>query len=299
MKYTKQPLSFDEQVNLLRGRGLTVEDTDRARNYLSNISYYRLSAYMLPFQYKDESAEHKFRAGTTFDDVLDLYLFDRELRLLVFDVIERLEIAFRAQLIYCYSTVHDAWWFEDPLHYTNNFFYSKNLARIDEEIERSGEVFIDHFKIKYDAAQRPPAWMTFEVVSMGLLSKLYRNLSMSDSKKAIARHFHLPTPYILESWMQSITYVRNVCAHHSRLWNRVLTLKPQLPKNTRNPFLGNRDINPNKLYAFLSCCLYLLKVINPKTNFGTHFRQLLKTYPTVNLKAMGFPENWEQEVLWQ
>ena len=117
--------------------------------------------------------------------------------------------------------------------------------------------------------------MTFEVFSMGLLSKIFRNLENSTAKKGIAKHFNLPNPYILESWMHSMTYVRNLCAHHSRLWNRTLTLKPQLLKKPKNPWLSSNNINPNKLFAFLSCSLYLLRVINqpehPNRNTSVNF----------------------------
>lgn len=219
--------------------------------------------------------------------------------LLVFDIIERVEIAFRTQIIYRYSSAHGAWWYEDPGFYSNNYFYSKNLAKIDEEIDRSNEVFIEHFRNKYSSPERPPAWMTFEVISMGLLSKMYKNLAMTSSKKEIAKHFKVPTPYVLESWMHSLTYVRNICAHHSRLWNRTLTLKPQLLKRSKNTWLSQTDINPNKLYAFLSCCLYLLKTINPNTRFAAHFKDLLAKYPHTNLNAMGFDRKWEEEKLWE
>jgi abortive infection bacteriophage resistance protein len=298
MKYSKPALSISKQVDLLESRGLKVIDKDKAEYYLSNISYYRFSAYLLPFQHRNPN-QHKFNGSVTFEKILDLYLFDRELRLLVFDIIERLEIAFRTQIIYQYSHEYGAWWYEDPTHFTNNYQYSRNLAKVDEEIERSSEVFIDHYKSKYTTPQRPPAWMTFEVISMGLLSKVFRNLKNSSAKKEIAKHFMLPNPYILESWMHSITYVRNLCAHHSRLWNRTLTLKPQLLRNSKNVWLSNNNINPNKLFAFLSCSLYLLKVVNPKTRTGKHFRELLNKYPKVNVRAMGFPSNWEKEELWK
>lgn len=298
MKYSKPALSIPQQIKLLESRGLVVEDKSRAESYLSNISYYRFSAYLLPFQNRT-FADHRYNNGVSFDKVLNLYLFDRELRLLVFDIIERLEIAFRTQIIYQYSNEFGAWWYEDPKHFINNYHYSRNLARIDEEIERSSEVFIEHYKNKYTSPQRPPAWMTYEIISMGLLSKVFRNLQITDAKKRIAHHFQLPTPYILESWMHSLTYVRNLCAHHSRLWNRTLTLKPQLLRKPKNIWLSSNDVNPNKLFAFLSCSLYLLKVINPNTRTGTHFRELLQKYPDINVNAMGFPGNWEKEELWK
>jgi abortive infection bacteriophage resistance protein len=107
-----------------------------------------------------------------------------------------------------------------------------------------------------------------------------------------------PSPYVLESWMQSINYVRNICAHHSRLWNRTLTIRPELPQKTENGWLKNKDIDSAKLYAFLSCVVYLVKVINHKTRFGQHFRELIEKYPSVNLDSMGFHEEWRTEDLW-
>jgi abortive infection bacteriophage resistance protein len=146
MKYNKPPLNIDQQIQLLRKRGLIINDAEKVKSYLSNVSYYRLSAYALPFQLKDDKA-HKFIEHTSFDKILNLYLFDRELRLLILDVIERLEIAFRTQVIYNYSNKHGAWWYEDPKHFTNNFFYSKNLSKIDDEVERSGEVFMALYEL--------------------------------------------------------------------------------------------------------------------------------------------------------
>lgn len=296
MKYNKPSLSFDDQINLLENRGLIIPDKTKAKNYLSNISYYRLSAYMLPLR---QIGSEDFLPNTTFDDVLNLYLFDREFRLLVFDAIERLEIAFRTQIIYQYSLVDGAFWFENPIHFHNNYFYSKNLSKIDEEIDRSNEVFIDHFRLKYTNSNRPPAWMTLEVVSIGLLSKLYKNLKMSSSKKSLSNHFLLPNPYILESWLQSITYVRNIVAHHGRLWNRVLTVKPALIRNPKHNFPANISSNNTKIYPFICSILYLLKTINPNTNFVTHLKELFNKYPNVPQQSMGFPENWEKENFWQ
>ncbi|HEY0048118.1 MAG TPA: Abi family protein, partial [Pyrinomonadaceae bacterium] len=259
MRYAKPPLNLDGQIALLRSRGLLVSDVDKAKNYLSNISYYRLSAYMLPLK---EPGSDNFLPDTDFQDVLNLYLFDREFRILVFDAIERLEIAFRTQIIYHPSLVGGAFWFEDGTYFDDPYRQADHLQKIDDEVYRATEVFKDHFFSKYDEHARMPAWMTFEVVSLGLLSKIYRNLKMSSAKKDISKHFGLPQPYILESWMQSITYVRNVCAHHSRLWNRVLTLRPQRLKKPNNLWISDSPPN-DKMYYFLCCILYLLRSINP------------------------------------
>lgn len=298
MQFSKPPLSIQDQIDLLRARGLTINNETRAAKYLSNISYYRLSAYTLPFQ-KSHDANHAFENGATFEKVLNLYLFDRELRLIVFDAIERTEIAFRTQLINQYCFAHGAHWYEDPSHFHNNYLYSKSLQKLDDEIDRSGEVFIKHYRVKYTTPMRPPVWMSFEVASMGTLSKIYSDLKMSGAKKRISDHFMLGHPKVLVSWMHSMCYVRNICAHHSRLWNRVLTLKPLLLTNPRQRWLSNNNIQVNKLFAFLSCLLYLRKVVNPKTTFAHKIRQVLRRFPEIDPTKMGFPKGWENEPMWK
>ena len=140
--------------------------------------------------------------------------------------------------------------------------------------------------------------MSLEVSSMGLLSHIFKNLKMSSEKKAIGTHFGI-NPYILESWMQSITFVRNVCAHHGRLWNRVLTLQPTMPKHTQSTWLSNTQFDNTRLYGFLSAVLYLLKIIDPSSTFSQDFQQLLNQFPEMNSARLGFPKNWQQEILWQ
>lgn len=165
-------------------------------------------------------------------------------------------------------------------------------------MDRAKEVFKDHFFAKYDEHERMPIWMTSEVLSLGLLSKMYRNLNMSDGKKRIARHFGIRNPYVLESWMQSITYVRNICAHHSRLWNRILTNRPSYLESPTNLWITAEPDN-EKAYYFTCCILYLLRSINPQTRFVAHFKSLLVRYPNLNKQAMGFPDNWEAQLFWQ
>lgn len=160
----------------------------------------------------------RFESKTTFDEILDVYLFDRELRILVFDAIEKIEIAFRTQMIYQPSIGGGAFWFEDDSNFNDRNWMNEHLEQLDKEIDRSSEVFIDHFFKKYDEEKTPLAWMAFEVLSLGLLSKFYQNMRVSlKAKKEIANHFGISQPIVFQSWIRSITYVRNVCAHHSRL----------------------------------------------------------------------------------
>lgn len=295
MIYSKPFLSIEDQIKLLQSRGLVVQDIDKAKNYLSNISYYRLSAYMLPLKVHESD---DFLSGTTFEDVLSLYLFDREFRLLVFDLIERLEVAFRTQIIYHPAFGGGAFWYENDAYFNDVGTWHKNLEAIDLEVSRAREVFKDHFTSKYTAQNRMPAWMIFELTSLGSMSKIYKNLKMSQAKKDISTHFGVSNPYILESWMQSITYVRNICAHHSRLWNRILTIKPKVLSTPANQWISGSPPN-DKTYYFLCCGLYLLKAINPRTRFVNQLKMLLKRYPNLPMESMGFPNDWEDDKFWK
>ena len=297
MQFTKPPLTVDEQIELLESRGLLINDKDFARQKLSNINYYRLSAYMLPFQ-KPNNPNHEFKDDTSFENIVNLCAFDRAFRVLVFDIIERVEVALRTQIIYQFAMSKGGYWFEDSSLYHNRDNFSKNLDKLDDEIGRSNEVFIKHYKGKYTNPERPPAWMTLEVSSMGLLSQTFRNLKMSDEKKDIGKHFGIH-PFVLESWMQSLAFIRNVCAHHGRLWNRVLTLQPTMPSRTQNVWLSSIVFDNKRLYGFLSAMLYLLKTIDPNTTFSQDFKTLLSQFPEMNAFRLGFPHRWDSEALWQ
>ncbi len=306
--FEKPHLNIEEQIKLLSERGLIVDDKDRAKEFLSSISYYRLGYYFRDF-YSD-LGKTQFRDGITFEHVLRHYFFDRELRLLVFDAIERLEIAFRTQISYHYSLNKndEKWWYTNPKNFKNPERLKLDLSGIQREINRSKEPFIKAYLKNYDYPELPPSWITFEVVTMTSISKIFDNMKLSQEKKDITRHFHLTLPDILESWMRSISYVRNLCAHHSKLWNRTLILRPMIPRNPVgqwlkvNPLInkmdGEKQIELERIYVFLSCCIYLLKIINPDTHFILKFKNLLKQYPEIEMIEMGFPALWEDEPLW-
>lgn len=257
---------------------------------------------MLPFQIKGDT-NHTFKTGTTFEQIKDLYVFDREFRLLIFDAIERIEIAFRAQLIYHYSLAHGTNWFEDSDHFIKPHFHSGFIAKLHQELRQTNEVFIRHYSSKYTDPQTPPAWMSLEIMSFGQLSKLFKNLKISAEKKSVSGHFNLH-PYMLESWLESFSYVRNICAHHARIWNRTITVKPTIPKQyvgiwNKQPSSASHLQIGTKIYPLLNCMIYLLDTINPSSSFKNKFNELLKNHPSIPLNIMGFPEDWKTNPLWK
>lgn len=297
MNYSKPAIDINGQIALLKQRGLNIPDEQKAAHYLSNISYYRLRAYTYPFQ-NNLSPGQPFTTVINFDQIIQLYVFDRHLRLLIFDAIEKIEIALRTKIIYQYALVYGSHWHENQSLYSNHYRFTKDINKLYEEVDRSPETFIKHYKTKYTSPQYPPAWMSLEVASMGLLSKLFENLKAGPEKKQISREFGLGHPKVLESWIHALAQLRNICAHHGRVWNRRLTTIPLIPNVTQFPFLHNRTFHANKIYGLLCCITYILKIISPANTFNSQLKEVLRSCNLVECKEMGFPQDWEKEQIW-
>jgi abortive infection bacteriophage resistance protein len=298
MLYSKQAITVEQQILRLKERGLEIGDEAMAAHYLSHVSYYRLAGYWWPMQSDKEN--HAFKPNSTFENVILLYNFDRELRLLLFDVIEKIEISVRTKLIYHLSHEFDAWWFQDIPLFTDSQALIKTLSSIQDEVERSKDIFIKEHKKKYKEDRRfPPAWKTLELTSFGNLSKLYGNLKPTvESKDKIAEELGAVNHTYLPSWLQTIAQIRNFCAHHSRLWNKNLPGAPKLLSNPPKPWVKNVATDNNRLYMHLCIMKYLLNIIVPGNSFTIKLKDLLDRYPTVDPKALDMKEDWQKEPLW-
>ena len=299
--YTKAALRYVAQLQQLKDRGLIIENDSKALHLLENISYYRLSGYWYPMLAEPKTA-HAFKSGSTFNNAFKLYCFDRELRKLILGELEKIEVAIRAKLIYELSHLNGPFWYTNSALFNNTGLHATTVDKINTEYNRSDEKFIVDFKQKYQDPM-PPSWIMLEVTSFGSLSMLYKNLK--HGRRQIANYFGLDDS-TFQSWFHSIVYLRNVCAHHSRLWSRVMRISPAIPVNPRFNFLINTIIqdpttgkpNNNRTYFFLSMIIYLLNNINPNHTFKHKLLGLLQAYPMIDVKAMGFPVGWETENIW-
>ena len=318
-KYTKPALTFEQQIELLRNRGLQITDEARAIRHLSNISYYRLSAYMLPFKEYDDKGcvVNAFKSGTTWDDVYNLYRFDRKFRLLIFDAIERIEIALRTQIIYQLSHKYGSHWQDNAAifklkHYRDKngeqqtyCLYNKLQKHIADLLQANNRVdFIEHYLNKYDDPKNPPSWMCMELMYFNELSKICTNLTNRRDITDIAKFFDVPSDKVFCSWLHAINYIRNICAHHARLWNIRLSIQPEkfYYKGTGKIWLTDAEVNvvqSSKVYYFMCVILYLLETVNPNSKFKKHFFELLEKYPNVDVGYMGFPKEWKEHPLWK
>lgn len=297
MKYSKQPLDYSEILDLLESRGLIIRDRNKAIECLKVVSYFRLDNYFHPME--SDKVQHIFKPGSTFDNAMDLYRFDCDLRELIFTAIQAVEIALRSKMIHHISLQYGAFWFTDVSLFRDANIHHKCMEQIRQELKRTREEFIIEHSAKYSGPEFPPVWKTLEVTSFGTLSKLFCNFADNKIKKRIAREFNLPQHLVLESWIKSAVVLRNYLAHHSRVWNRKFPIKPQMTTPLRGnwviPPVGNYD----KLYSQLCYLQYLLNVIRPCNNFSFRLKVLLTEHLNVDTSAMGFPGNWLDEPLWR
>ena len=303
--FKKNATTIPQQIERLKERGLDIPNDELATKYLANISYYRLGEYWYVMQSDKEN--HTFKPNSRFSDVVALYNFDAELRLLLFGVIEKIEISFVLKLIYHLSHEVDPWWFCNSEIFIDRLQFSRTLAKIEEEISRarSKDVTIkNHFKKHKDDLRFPPSWKSLEQVSFGNLSKLYGNLKHTvKAKDTIAEEYGAVNHTYLPSWLQSIAQIRNFCAHHSRLWNRNLPGTVKLLSKPPNPWITDDANVPkqhefNKLYVHMCLMRYMLNIIQPNNTFTQDLEALFVRYPNVDPNALGMKPDWQNEPLW-
>ena len=294
--FQKSYTNAHDLVRLLQSRGLTVTDTAKAESYLEYIGYYRLSAYMYPLLQMPKN-QHRYKPNTSFNQVMMLYRFDKKLRLLIFNEIEKIEVAVRSAIVNTGSEMtNDPFWMTDSRNFIDAGKFRHTMDLIDGELRRSREDFIDHFKQTYSDAY-PPAWILAEVLPFGVLTNIYSNIRVPRIKKRIAQKFGLQVaPF--ESWLTIVALTRNSCCHHARVWNKQNTIRPMMPNRMTGHWIS-LPTDPLRIYFNLCIIKYFLDVISPQNDMKVKIDTLLANYPDIDIAAMGFPRGWESEPLWQ
>jgi len=275
----KPPLTFKEQLLKLQERGLEIDDEGIALEKLRMCNYYRLSAYTLHLKENDI-----FMPGTTFKQIARLYDFDTHLRNLLLPMLERIEIAFRTHVAYLLATNYgNPQSYRNPSIFTDQNKHNDFLKKIDAEINKASDAFIRHHKQHYDGQY--PIWVVVEIMSFGTLSKLYENLKPYDQKQ-ISSIYSIGSSYTIK-WLHTLSYIRNLCAHYSRLYNRTLTKSPQLFRSER------KQIDNTKIFAGI-LIMKRLNIDNQAWDtFITSLIGLIESYEdVVDLQLIGFPLNW-------
>lgn len=326
MEYSKPWLSLDDQVSKLQNRGVQIGERTNAANLLRRIGYYRLTGYLYPFRESATSVDsngrsqiqvlNHYKPGTSLQHSSQLIDFDRVLRMLVLDGIERIEVSLRMQIGYILghaspfahrhtSTFVSAFTEEhiDPQTNTLTSRHAQWLKRVDARRTESDEAFVAHFRTKYD--DQMPIWALTEILEMGQLGRLYAGLNNSLATE-IARAYSTPSKKLMTSWISSLNYIRNVSAHHARLFNRKLVAAPGRPKPGLVPVLDHlRDETNAKavfgLYNALAIMAYLLQSIDADSQWSQGFVEVVSNFPEqpgFTISALGIPTGWIKQELW-
>ena len=304
MKYTKPAITLADQLQRLKDRGLDIRDDASAIQSLENIGYYRLSGYS--FAFKNPPDRRTFKTGVSFDRIIRVYEFDRELRNLLMDAIDRIEISVRSRIVNATCQAWGSHWFMDAARFHRRFNHTQLLDTLERQLgityddvtlqrqlpASHPETFIEHYYTKYGDPYLPPFWMTGEVLTLGTLSRLYTGLDDASMKAALSAPFGVPAK-VFGSWLHSLSHLRNTCAHHCRLWNRTFSISPKLAHKHQGIMNA-----PNRLEGHLVVVADALDVTFPGHSFRPRFRQLLASYPEIDPVALGFAAGWEALPFW-
>ena len=282
----KKSRSIEEQIELLKQRGMIVGDEAFAARHLAHISYYRLKGYWWDMQY--DKTRHLFQPDSNLEDVVTRYYFDKELRLILFDAIETIEITLRTKMIYHLSQSYGGLWYRDPKLFADAAFHAQHLKELMEEFLRSNEIFVKDYKRKHLVTntegerildEYPDAWIIFEVATFGTLSKIYKNLNHQlPEKSAIANDMGLNLHSELSGWLEAISYMRNIIAHHSRVWSRNMVKRPCEIRNPRMAWLSRplTEVQQKKPFYVITAMLYLCNAIDEGHTFKEKLLALFK-----------------------
>lgn len=284
LKKHQPSMTIDEQIENLKEIGLLIDNEAYAKRILNDISYFRLiKAYGLNLKSKNEN----YDGSVTFEQIVELYLFNANFRQILFPKIEQIEINVRCRVSNYFAERYGVLGYLQKNNFSNENYYDIFLSDIEEELRRNARApFVQNFQENYEGGQLP-IYALVEVFSFGTLSKFYKNMLNSD-KKAVARTFGVGYTY-LESWLESISYVRNICAHYGRLYNARLSKTPMLYKEYSEVGIGN-----NRIFGVLLCMRSLLKEDSHWNIFVDQIEMLFEKYEKVDIKTMGFTKEWKK-----
>jgi abortive infection bacteriophage resistance protein len=294
--YKKTTETIEALISKLRLRGLTITDENAAITALTFIGYYRLRGYFIPYYHmtqerKPQIQEPKtFIPGTTLENIIELYEFDRKLRLIVLEQIQKVEIGMRTCLSEYMSAKYGCHWFMNLTNLDNDY----NYEGFFKQIRDSKEIFIDHYNVTYDHPKYPPSWMITETLSFGSWSRIYKNLHHYDQKR-IAQKFNIRSAEVMASWFHTLSHFRNLAAHHNRIWNRTFKAFPPGKLNGYESHMSN----PQNLYSRLVVLKYLSDQVSWSDGLKNQLDTLMADKPTcVTWDKMGFIEGWRLDPLW-
>ena len=293
MKFNKKPTSLEEQVALLKSRGVEI-DNDSAAQVLLRVNYYRFCGYGLYFEEFDDAGNRldKFVPETSFNRILDLYLWDEKLKTLLQKYLSRFEIVFRSVLNYVMVTeTQNPFWFLDDGLFTSSIDLDNLKQECVDALERAidnNELSAVHFKTAYTESDIPPCWILSEYLSFGKWSKVFGALKYQSHVKKVASALKAP-PNDVVSWVRSLVILCNRCAHHGRLWGHRFKIRP-----SRTPIMHRLQLRNDSVGALIFILHDLLSTdLSAQKEMSDAFNELIFACPENFENALGLPKSFK------
>ena len=294
-----------QQLALLQARGLDIGDAERAGEWLRRVGYYRLNGYLQPLRGGSRDDPERFAAGASFQHATELYLFDKRLRLALLDALERIEVAFRAE-------ISDHMGAKSPLAH-------REPSLLRGGAQQQANWMAEHYRFVGRARDEPtrrewekrgdlPVWAAAQLWSFGALARFYGELMENDDQDAVAARLGMDIPgggQITANWLYGMVFVRNIAAHHGRLWNHGMVWRPTMPDGVPgfNPPTLPGGKSANRICGILCVVVFFIRQISPRSGWPGRLRELLANEfpdaPGRSLEEMGFPDGWEEEEFWR
>lgn len=285
----KEFKTIEEQLAILESRGLKIPDKDVAGDFLHRNNYYRVSGYSLTLRSHDV-----FSSSASFQNIIDIYEFDHDLRHVLLKYIELIEVTVKSVYSYEFTKVYGATGHYDPANFTDTATHADIMqkAEAQKSARLPHEAYLKHFA--NELQQDIPLWAFVDLLTISNISFLYK-ISQPAIKLAVANALGLNKrgDEVLERFMHHMTIIRNLCAHGSRLYNRLFEQKPWLSKREKELLIQLPDgtVDNAHLYGFI---LIMRRLLRPEefSSMKAEMAALSQKYPFVDLHYYGFRDDW-------
>lgn len=289
---TKEFKTIDEQLTLLKTRGLKVEDDDKAIKFLKYNNYYRISGYSLTLRNHDI-----FNKTASMQAIIDIYEFDHDFRIQLLSILEKIEVNVKSVYAYRFAEKYGSLGYKDKSLFSNEEQYERIKAKLESQKDSrlNDEAYLQHFII--DLKEEIPIWAYVDLFTFSDISLVYQ-MSPEETKEVVANDFGIKgkkAPFLMGRFLHGLTIVRNLCAHESRIYNRLFRFKANLNQKDLKLLRKDSEGKPDneKVFGYL---LVIRRLANDRdwNTFKNNLFNLADRYPSVRLKNYGFSDNWRE-----
>ena len=283
----KRATTIEEQISLLKERGIIIDNENEAADFLSNVNYYTLSGYLHAFKTNDS-----FPEGMTMKKVIAIYQCDRSFRNVLLYALGEIEQNLKTKIAYCLAHEIGPVGYLDENNFIDKEKFDSFKQKFDDAVKRNKKLpFVKHHIKKYESVM--PIWVSINLFTLGMIQNFYENLN-TPLKKEIAKRYNISSDMLLD-WMKCIVYLRNLVAHYMRLYDFKIQVTPRKDKKRAEKDENKNVPNPS---SYVFDIIYMMQFLYPNRRewdlqVKTAFRAIFDQYKKhIDISSYGFPKKW-------